>query len=127
MFLHTGRGQKVVQHKLDLLLVGGLPEDEWEFGVFVDPLREPILAMIFDPFVEDIVISVSLVVISWIIGVGCSRLQEHVGFGNFPTDLGAFWRPLPKANSIIFEDEGVRACPQKQVVGIFRHHISQSG
>ena len=69
MQFHARRRSESLEYILDLPLIGRLPEDEGEFWVLFNPIRKSFLAVFFDPFVISVEVSVSIIVISWIMRV----------------------------------------------------------
>ena len=72
VLLRAAGRQELAHHVLHLLLVGGLPEDERQLGVVVDPGREALLAEVVDAFVEDVEVAEALAVVAWVKGAGCA-------------------------------------------------------
>lgn len=64
VLLHAAGRQELADHPLHLLLVGGLPEDQGELWVLVDPAWKSFGTKILNLFIDYIKILESFVVIS---------------------------------------------------------------
>lgn len=116
MFLHARRSQETIQHILDLSFIGGFPKDERKFRILIKPVREPIPTVTINPFVVNIKIPVSLVVIPGVNRIVGASLQENGGFRNTATILVALRRSLPETNAIVFQDKTITPRANKQIV-----------
>ena len=118
VLFHAATWSKMLKYKLNLLLVGWLPENQRKFWIFRNPIRKSIPTISHNLFVEDIEISISFVMVSrinWIVG---TCLQKYFGLWYFSSLWSALRSPFPITYFIIFQDKTLASSADEEVLWV---------